>query len=115
MTLPPVWVGSSSAEKSPPRQAVGISVVAETEGGVSRRRLCSSRKKNSLSLITRPPSVPPNWFHRSAGRATPFQLLPQLLAFNLSLRKYSNTSPWNELVPDLITTLTMPPWKLPNS
>jgi hypothetical protein len=43
------------------------------------------------------------------------QLFPQLFAFSLSLRRSSNTLPWNWLVPDLMTTLMMPPWKLPNS
>ena len=43
------------------------------------------------------------------------QLRAQLLAFSLSLRKSSNTLPWYWFVPDLITTLMMPPWKFPNS
>src|SRR5579863_2398818 len=121
MTFPAVCVGSSSEEKSPVRHGVGIRVAAEVEGGVLLRRLCSSMKKKSLSLMMWPPNVPPNWFQRSAERGTatpadgPFQLLAQEFEFSLSLRKYSKRSPWNLLVPDLITTLMMPPWKLPNS
>src|ERR1019366_936699 len=72
---------------------------------------------NSLSFLMGPPKVPPNWFQRIGDRkfCPMVQFRAQLLALSLSLRKYSNTLPWYWLVPLLITTLTMPPWKLPNS
>ena len=42
-------------------------------------------------------------------------LFSHWLALSMSLRKNSQTSPWNWFVPDLMDALMMPPWKLPNS
>src|SRR5262245_61591780 len=59
-------------------------------------------KKNSLFLTIGPPTVPPYWF-----------LFNELCvvekywrALKRSLRKNSNTSPWNSLVPDFVTAVT---------
>src|ERR1700733_761381 len=75
-------------------------------------------KKNNLSLMIGPPSVPPNMFQRTVGFASTSvgsSLFSHWLAFSLSLRKNSHASPWKRFVPDLIDALTMPPMKLPNS
>jgi hypothetical protein len=90
---------------------VVISEVAVDRQRIKWRSKHVCRHRISLSLTIGPPRVKPNMFQRRGARGAPCQLL----AFSTLLRKNSNRSPCNTLVPDLIDTLTMPPSKLPNS
>src|ERR1700756_1187025 len=62
-----------------------------------------------------PPTVPPNSFQRWRAVGRPLKLLDHSLALKKSLRRYSNTLPWNWLVPDFRLTLITPPRNWPNS
>ena len=88
--------------------------------GVLFSSVCSSAKKNSLSLTIGPPIVPPNSFHCSTGLASVFDVTPgidknafalscQVFAFRSVLRTNSNKSPWNSLVPDFSVCTITPP------
>src|SRR5207253_10874238 len=72
------------------------------------RRSSDLKKKKSLFLSIGPPTVPPNMFQRRGGLSALLNLFSQEFEFSLSLRKYSQRSPWKLLVPDLIVALTMP-------
>src|SRR5215471_6711615 len=77
-------------------------------------------KKNSLFFHTGPPITPPNSFCRSGGCCgTPLfggtVFRNQSLASSTLFRRYSNTDPWNRLVPVRVTIETCPPGVRPNS
>ena len=76
-------------------------------------------EKEQLVFPDRAAKVPPNMFQRRAARGRklpgPSNLFSHWLALRTLLRKNSQTSPWNWLVPDLIEALMIPPAKLPNS
>src|ERR1017187_4705663 len=52
-----------------------------------------------------PPKLPPNWFCLYEG----FVGAKKFLASSFSLRRNSNSEPWNSLVPLLVTKLITPP------
>ena len=58
-----------------------------------------------------PPSAKPNWLRWKSG----LTFSKWFFAFSVLSRKYSKASPWNSLVPDLETTVIMPPVERPNS
>src|SRR4029077_14399208 len=73
-----------------------------------------SPKKNVLFFHTGPPIVAPYWFWAKCPRGTPLRLLKKEFASSELLRRYSQTSPWKELLPDLIVAFTNAPAPVPN-
>src|SRR5712692_5783668 len=57
-----------------------------------------------------PPTVAPNWLSFQGGFVSPSK---KFRAFSLSLRMYSQASPWSELVPDFVLTSVTEPALLP--
>src|ERR1700680_1249476 len=52
-------------------------------------------KKNSLFLITGPPTENPNWLRVKTGFGIPFALLLKLFDARVETRLYSYALPWN--------------------
>ena len=86
------------------------------QAGEHRVELVDLRPLHRAEVVNRsrtigPPTLPPNWLRRYAGFSA--SNTPRALS-DLS-RKYSNAVPCTVLVPDLVTTCTMPPVASPNS
>ena len=76
-----------------------------------RVKPCQAKKKNVLLRTTGPPTVAPYMFCDSGTTS----LRKKLRESRLSLRRNSHRLPWISFVPDLVTTLTIPPAPCPNS
>src|SRR5579872_2959077 len=114
---PVVGLGHRSL-KFPWRSAAeGTGVLNGLLGGTRSMRQFSDQKKNVFSRLvlnrwgmkTGPPRVYPKSFFLYEGTVAS----KKLRALNASLRKNSNSSPWNPLVPDLVSTSTVPEPFLP--
>src|SRR5260370_19670413 len=89
--------------------------VDQTNGkGTTSRQPSKLVKMKSLSFRMGPPTTPPNWCWLCLPRGLPAALFWKVLASRLLVRKYSNTSPCQELPPALMVVLTVPPPVLPN-
>ncbi len=115
----PVWGSirvTPTPEKSPCRQASGATERTSSPGR-SRTKPWKSPKKNSLFLISGPPSVAPKmcWDKSAFFAAGTTRLLSQLLAAMLLSRQYSKAEPRNSFVPDLIVLPMTAPATLPYS
>src|SRR5579859_4604684 len=108
----PLHVGEANVVQSPPSiWAVGIK--ARFAAGCCRVSVSwYPPKKNNLFFLMGPPTVPPNWLRfRPSVRRRPSAPRPAngLVALTMSLRRNSNRSPWNSLVPDFVTAFTVAP------
>src|SRR6185369_831419 len=83
--------------------------------GFTWRKPSQDPKKNVLSLRMGPPKVAPYWLRCSVFLVPLSLFVKKSAASKLELRRYSNTEPWNWLVPLLVTILTWAPWPRPNS
>src|SRR5215831_7162832 len=70
----------------------------------------SLTKKNSLSFLIGPPTLPPNWFCRNDG----LTVSKKFRASSALLRRNSYADPCSSFVPDLLTAFTTAPLP-PNS
>ena len=71
----------------------------------------AARKKNALSFLSGPPSVPPN-----CSRWKPSRVDPSDRSLVSASRRWKwKRLPWTSLVPDLVMTLTTPPAVRPYS
>src|SRR3954469_3417287 len=80
---------------------------------VLKRSPWYEKKKNSLSLTTCPPSVPPNWLKRSGDLVAPDWFVKKSVASSASLRTNSHRLPWKLFVPGLVTRFVVEPALLP--
>src|SRR5579864_4457370 len=62
-------------------------------------------KKNSLFLMTCPPTLPPNSFSSRCGLGVPVASFRQLFAFRYEFRKSSKARPWKSLPPRRVVKL----------
>src|SRR6266852_5218866 len=69
-------------------------------------------KKKVLSFLMGPPNVPPNWPRRYASKGGNVKRDLELASL---LLMYPYAEPCRLLVPDLVTTLTIPPSARPYS
>ena len=103
--VPLLHWGEATVVKSPARIAA-VGTIACRSDGVCRLRLtCTPPKKNIRFFMTGPPSVPPNWLRLSPSLA----VANLLISLKRESRRNSNIVPWNALVPDLVTALTVAP------
>src|ERR1039458_8309914 len=98
-------------EKSPFRSALVGIVTRSEEMPCTIWRSSTEAKKKVLFFLMGPPNVPPNWFWWKSG----LMLSKKPRASRTVLRKNSYASPWNSLVPPLVTTLTTEPELRPYS
>src|SRR5262245_62620769 len=78
------------------------------------RRASYVKRKKVLFLISGPPSRPPARLRLKGGGLLEVNS-KKLRASSASLRKYSNNSPWNSLVPERVAILTTAPEFCPYS
>lgn len=88
-----------------------------TDAGFTCRRNSTLWKKKSRSRegVSGPPTVPPNWLNRKGARSRPLAFANQLLAWSLSFRRNSYSTPWNSLPPERVTMFTTAPAVRPYS
>ena len=89
-----------------PFSTAWVGTWAIEEGGAVRMRVpWYPKKPKTLSFLIGAPIVPPNWFLFSVSLVA----AKKSRASKSPLRTNSNASPWNWLVPDLVTTSTTAP------
>src|SRR5262245_26540455 len=101
---PTLQAGEVKAVQSPVKIAA-VGTNARFSGGSCRMVVpWYPPKKNSLFLVIGPPIVPPNWLRLIVSRL----VAKAFRALKIPLRTNSNRLPWNSLVPDFVTRLTVP-------
>ena len=90
-------------EKSPVRQAVSGSDAFDVSDFFSRRP-SQLNMKNSLLLMTGPPTVVPYWLREKGGIGLSCGS-KKFFASIFALRTNSNTVPWKAFVPDFVLAL----------
>ena len=83
--------------------------------GKLRRWASVSKKKNSLSFLMGPPTVPPRIWRTSGGLMAAAPVAVGSRALSVRLRKNQKNVPWKSLLPLLVMVLTTPPEARPNS
>src|SRR5439155_20135523 len=110
------WPVSGSALARPPLKspascaAVGT-IAVRVPVVCQMRRYSFERKKNTLSRLMGPPTVPPKLLYRFLGLAA----AKKLRASKWSLRKNSKSVPCTALVPERVITFTWAPELRPYS